>query len=272
MFGFTLECKARTYFISANTFESMLEWKKLIALTAMLCWRCGRQCFPSDYQGNDPNCQYLPGIGRLYHPECLRCEKCSVVPRDQRPAKPGDVFEAAYLVDNELCCNAHVEHRVAGLDTLAQISVGKTEGREMTKSALQEIAAEFALAAQSTPLPAMDAAAIADDGDGDDSGSVASESLSEAGSEASATPEKEKGSVKGDKGGKPPSATSGKRKERARQFEALLVCLFQGISASTQEEVRLRLCCLQRRRFPTSAVRPDLGFSIVGTRRGAAHM
>jgi len=234
VFGFTLECKARTYFICANTFDSMLEWKKLIALTAMLCWRCGRQCFPSDYQGNDPNCQYLPGVGRLYHPECLRCEKCSVAPRDQRPAKPGDVFEAAYLVDDELCCNAHVEHPVAGLDILAQISVGKTEGREMTKSALQEIAADFALAAQSTPRPARDAAAIAEDGDGDGSVSAASETSSEAGSEASA--EKEKGSVKGDKGGKPPSATSGKRKERARQFEALLVCLFQGISACTKEE------------------------------------
>ena len=68
--------QARNYFICANTEESMQEWKRLISLTAMLCWRCGRQCFPSDYQGNDPNGRFFPTIGRLYHPECMRCEPC----------------------------------------------------------------------------------------------------------------------------------------------------------------------------------------------------
>ena len=199
------------------------------------------------YSGNDPNCQYLPGIGRLYHPECLRCEKCSAAPRyDQRPASPGDVFEAAHLVDDELCCNAHVEHPVAGLDRLAQVGVGKTECREKTKIALLEIAAGFARAAQrerDSTSPATDAASVAEDGDGDDYVSAASETSSEAGSEASAGKEKGagsgsgSGSVKGDKGGKPPPATSGKRKqEREKQFEALLMCLFQGISACTKEE------------------------------------
>eukprot|EP00040_Diaphanoeca_grandis_P028586 m.165841 g.165841 ORF g.165841 m.165841 type:complete len:1002 (+) comp31400_c0_seq4:183-3188(+) len=100
--GFAIVCVSRVYYVVCNSEESWWDWRRVISMVALLCFKCGRQCFPSNFQGADPNCTHLPEMNRLYHPECFRCDHKS----KDTPHKC-DLFSSAYQLGNKILCKGH---------------------------------------------------------------------------------------------------------------------------------------------------------------------
>lgn len=207
-FGFQLCCLSRDYFLCAYSMESLTAWKQLISLAAMLCWRCGRQCFQSDYSGSDPKCIFLSEVNRLYHPECFRCEICESL---SDPPKT-DMFKEAYFDESKLCCSAHVSEDVM---CLTQKGVMKKDCRAQCEHELRELSNEFARnAAEAEPTGVKCIATGRDSPKQNDS-------------EPTSPKTRERSR----------SWNSNKMKERKdRIFANLMKCLMTGIKQATQEE------------------------------------